>query len=115
MDDIIISSNDIDSHLNKLQMGHNLRLKPSKCKILTGKIQYLGCEICINQVAPINKNIDVVNNLKILDSRKAVRSFLSTLIYNRRFILDFSKRAINLTNLTKENGVLNGHLRPRMI
>lgn len=111
VDDIIISSNDIESHLNKLQMvfdrlrEHNLRLKPSKCKILTDKIQYLGYEICRNQVAPINKNIEVIKNFKIPTNRKEVRSFLGTLTYNRRFIPDFSKRAIHLTNLTKENGV----------
>lgn len=80
---------------------HNLKLKLSKCKILSDKIQYLGHEIYNGQVAPINKNIEVIKKFKVSNNHKAVRNFLGTSTYNKRFIPDLSKRAINLTNLTK--------------
>lgn len=110
VDDIIVASKDIDSHFEKLKVvfnrlkQHNLKLKPSKCIFLNTSIQYLGFEISKGQVFPINKNIEVIKQFKIPNSRKAVRSYLGTLGFYRRFIPDFSKRTIHLTNLTKSTG-----------
>ena len=110
VDDIIVASKDIESHFDKLKIvfdrlkDHNLKLKPSKCIFLSTSIQYLGFEISKGQVTPVNKNIAVVKNFKIPQNRKEVRSYLGTLGFYRRFLPDFSKRTVNLTNLTKSTG-----------
>lgn len=110
IDDIVVSSKDIASHLEKLNTvfsklrEHKLRLKPSKCTFLSTSIEYLGFQISKGQVAPINKNIEVIKNFKVPSSRKALRSFLGTVNFYRRHIPDFSKRTLHLTDLTRDNG-----------
>lgn len=110
IDDIVVSSKDIASHLEKLNAvfsklrEHKLRLKPSKCTFLSTSIQYLGFQISKGQVAPINKNVEVIKNFQVPNSRRALRSFLGTINFYRRHIPDFSKRALHLTELTKDNG-----------
>lgn len=109
VDDIVIASNTIDSHLEKLKLVfnrlliHNLRLKPSKCNFLKESITYLGFVVSQGKIFPENKNIEIVEKFKIPTCRKHVRSFLGCVNYYRKFIPDFSKRSIHLTNLTKES------------
>ena len=108
LDDIIVSSCDTESHLVKLRevfnllRQHNLKLKPSKCHFLKKKIQYLGFEISSGQSAPINKNIEVIKNFAVPNSRKSLRSFLGAANFYRKYLPNFSKRTKTLTDLTKE-------------
>lgn len=108
VDDIVIASDTIDSHLEKLKLVfnrlllHNLKLKPSKCNFLKESITYLGYVVSQGKIFPDQKNVEIVENFKIPTCRKHVRSFLGCVNYYRKFIPDFSRRSINLTNLTKE-------------
>lgn len=110
IDDIAVASKDIKSHFHKLDLvfnklrQHNLRLKPSKCSFFKSSIVFLGFKVENGQISPTNKNVEVINKFKVPNSRKLVRSFLGTLNYYRKFVPDFAKRSINLTNLTKEKG-----------
>lgn len=108
IDDIIISSDNIDNHFPKLQkvfdrlIKNKLKLKPSKCTFLTDTIKYLGFVISKGQVFPDNKNIDTINNFKIPKNKTDVQSFLGCINYYRKFIPEISNRSFHLTNLTKD-------------
>lgn len=109
LDDIIIASHSKETHFEKLKLvfdrlkQHNLKLKPDKCAFLKTKIKYLGFQISDGKVFPDNDNIASVQNFKIPNSRKDVRSFLGLTGFYRKFIDNYSKIALPLTNLTKES------------
>ena len=110
IDDICISSTDIDSHFEKLSLvfdrlrQHNLKLKPSKCHFLKTEITFLGFKIKEGKIFPASKNIEVVSKIKRPKSKKDVRSLLGCVGFYRKFFSDYSQRTFHLTNLLKGKG-----------
>ncbi|GBO00247.1 Retrovirus-related Pol polyprotein from transposon 17.6 [Araneus ventricosus] len=113
IDDIIIASKSVEDHLSKLGIvfkrliDANLRVKPSKCSFLQKKVTYLGQTVSEGQVFPDTKNLDSIRKAVPPKNRKQVRSFLGLTGFYRRFIPNYSKTALPLTNLTKENVPFN--------
>jgi len=109
LDDIVVASDTIDSHLDKLQLVfdrlklHRLKLKPSKCIFIKQEIEFLGYVVSGSSLKPKSKNLETIKNFKIPSSKRDVRSFLGAVNYYRRLIPDLSKRSVNLTNLTKDD------------
>lgn len=109
LDDIIVASDTEQSNLDKLQIVfdrlklHRLKLKPSKCVFLKQEIEFLGFVVSGTTLKPKSKNLETINRFKVPKSKKDVQSFLGAINYYRRLIPDFSKRAVTLTNLTKNS------------
>ncbi|KAJ0177013.1 hypothetical protein K1T71_007022 [Dendrolimus kikuchii] len=109
LDDIVIYSADLNSHINNLKAvfnrlrSFNLKLQPEKCEFLRKEVAYLGHIIGEDGVKPNPDKIKAVTNYPIPQSPKDIKSFLGLVSYYRRFIPDFAKLAKPLTSLLKKD------------
>lgn len=109
IDDIIVSSQTIPEHLEKLEIlfkrlkEHGLKLKPSKCKFLQKTIKYLGFKIGDGKVVPDEQNLQTIGKFQIPSNKKQVRAFLGLTGFYRRFIQNYAEKALPLTELTKQD------------
>ena len=108
LDDIIIFSNTLESHLQKLEKlferlkEYNLKLKPSKCHFLKDQIKYLGHVVSQNGIHTDPDKVAAVKSWPIPKNVKTVQQFLGFVGFYRRFIQDFAKIARPLTILLKD-------------
>lgn len=106
LDDILIFSEDIDSHRRTVQevlerlRKHHLYLNPKKCKFHRETIEYLGLIISHNQIEMDPKKVEAVRSWPEPTSKKKLQSFLGFINFYRRFIKDFAKHARPLHQLT---------------
>jgi hypothetical protein len=107
IDDIIAFSPTFEQHLldlktifDRLQQA-NLSLKPSKCEFGKDKIKFLGHEVSAKGISPVDDKIKIINEAQPPTTVKGVRQFLGLAGYYRKHILNFSKIAAPLTDLTK--------------
>lgn len=105
LDDIIIFSDDIDGHLERLDAvfgrlaEYNLKLKPPKCEFFKTKTTYLGHVVSADGIEADPAKTEAVKTWPIPKSVKEVRKFLGFVGYYRRFVKDFSKIARPLNDL----------------
>ena len=92
LDDIVIFSKDLASHLKRLEAVFRkleeagLKLKPSKCELLLGQLAYLGHVISAEGVATDESKIEAIKNWSTPTTVTDVRSFLGFMGYYHRFI-----------------------------
>src|SRR6266576_2771270 len=107
MDDICTYSKGFDAGLEALEKTFktlrriNLKLKTAKCEFLEEEIQLLGHKISKDGIKTLEKNIEAIRSFPRPRTKKQVRSFLGSCGYYRKFIKNFSKLCVHLTNLTK--------------
>jgi len=96
LDDIIIYSQDIDTHLDRLDAvfkrlaDFNLKVKPSKCEFFMKETTYLGHVVSEDGIKADPKKINSVKNWPTPKSVKEVRQFLGFAGYYRKFIKGFA-------------------------
>ena len=107
LDDILVYSKTLEDHqrhvsqvLNCLE-ARDLRLKPEKCEFHKEEVDFLGFIVGRNGIRIDPQKLEAVSKWPIPTTIKEVQSFLGFVNYNRKFIRDYSKKAIPLTNLTK--------------
>uniref|UniRef100_A0A453EC58 Reverse transcriptase domain-containing protein n=2 Tax=Aegilops tauschii subsp. strangulata TaxID=200361 RepID=A0A453EC58_AEGTS len=111
IDDILIHSEDEDSHLSLLQQvfqllqKHSLKVKLSKCSFAQPKLVYLGHEISGDGVRTDHKNILAVQQWPVPSNIKEVRGFLGLAGYYRKFVRGFAVTSRPLTDLLKKGVV----------
>ena len=109
LDDILIYSPDIETHLQHLRIifqrlkEANLKLKESKCSFFKAHIQYLGHLISGNGIEPVPEKLQDMEAMPPPKTPKEVRQFLGLVGYYRKFVPRFSDIARPLTNLTKKD------------
>ncbi|XP_073731162.1 retrovirus-related Pol polyprotein from transposon opus [Misgurnus anguillicaudatus] len=110
IDDIIVYSPDIQTHLHHLQLIFNslhtagLTLNLKKCKFIHSSLDYLGHTITAEGV---KVNVDKVEAVKMFPpptSLKELQRFLRLAAWYHRFISDFSTKAAPLHALKKKGG-----------
>jgi len=108
LDDIIVFSRDLDTHLKRLDMvlgrlrQANLKLKPSKCCLLQRKVEFLGYKVSAGGIDTDPRKIEAVVNWPTPSKLKEVRGFLGLCGYYQRFVEDFSEIAAPLHALQKK-------------
>ena len=79
-----------------------MKLNPSKCRLATKEVKYLG-HIVSKQGLKVNpENIDKIKNCQRPTNVKQVRSALGMMGYYRKFILGYAKIAQPLNDLLKK-------------
>ena len=109
LDDILIYSPDIETHLQHLRIifqrlkEAKLKLKESKCSFFKAHIQYLGHLISGDGIEPVPEKLQDMKAMPPPKTPKEVRQFLGLVGYYRKFVPRFSDIARPLTNLTKKD------------
>jgi len=109
LDDIIVFSKDLDSHLERLEevlsrlQKAGLKLKPSKCKLFADKVHYLGHVVSAAGVETDDTKISAVKQWPIPKHKKDVRAFLGTCGYYRRFIHHYAEISRPLSQLSSKH------------
>ena len=108
LDDIIVFSRDLDTHINRLDMvldrlkQANLKLKPSKCCLLQRKVEFLGYKVSAGGIETDTRKVEAVVNWPTPSKLKEVRGFLGLCSYYRRFVEKFSEIAAPMHALQKK-------------
>nr|CAD2195887.1 unnamed protein product [Meloidogyne enterolobii] len=109
IDDILVHSEDFESHIETLNDVFNrlekagLKLKAEKCKFLENKCIYLGHELTKEGYKPSLTNSEVIKNFSIPTNVKEVKRFLGLTSFFRKFISNFASIAWPLNDLTRGN------------
>ena len=108
LDDIIILGRTMEENLERLDealgrlQAANLKLKPSKCKLLQREVLFLGHIVSSEGARPNPKLVETVCQWNPPQDRRGVQQFLGLCNYYRRFVPNFSAIASPLTELTSK-------------
>ena len=104
LDNILIYSKNPGDHekhvrevLKRLR-EHKLYAKPSKCAFFKDSLEYLGHVVAPDGIKPNPTLVRAIVDFPQPDNLKALQSFLGMTNFYRRFIKDYSWRALPLTN-----------------
>jgi len=81
----------------------NLTLKPKKCQLGYGEIDFLGHTIMDEKIRPREESVNKIIDMPRPNTKKQVRSFLGAINYYRKFIPNCAEMMKPLTDLTKKN------------
>lgn len=109
MDDILIATEDSETHMKTLAevfrrlVVNKLELRLDKCEFLQSQIKYLGYIVTGESIRPDDKGIQAVKEFPIPKKVRDVQSFLGLCSYFRRFVKDFSIKAKPLYDLVRKD------------
>ena len=108
LDDVIVKSDDFDSHIVHLRSVFerirkaNLKLSPKKCVLFQQQVQFLGHVVTKDGIATDVKKVEAVQNWPVPKTVKEVRSFLGLCSYYRKFVKSFATIAKPLHQLSEK-------------
>jgi transposase InsO family protein len=109
LDDILVYSQTLEEHKVHVRQvleclaKADLRLKPEKCEWHKDEVEFLGYVVGRYGVKMSEKKIQVVKDWPTPTSVKGIQEFLGFVNFNRRFIKDYSTKALPLTRLTRKD------------
>jgi transposase InsO family protein len=109
LDDILVYSKTLEEHITHVTEvlecleQADLQLKPEKCEWHKEEVEFLGFIVGRNGVKMSPTKIAVVKSWKTPTTAKQIQEFLGFVNFNRRFIKDYSKKALPLTKLTRKD------------
>lgn len=113
LDDIIVFSKDLDSHLGRLEevlirlARAGLKLKPSKCTLFAKRVHYLGHVVSDKGVETDASKVETVRNWPKPRHKTDVRAFLGTCGYYRRYIANYSEISRPLSQICSKHSLFN--------
>ena len=116
LDDILVYSKNKEEHEQHLRQvlqrlkDNQLYARLSKCTFFTNSIEYLGHIVDGDGLRPNPQLIQALMDFPQPRTLKELQSFLGLANYYRKFIANFSKIALPLTDATRNN--MQGNLRP---
>ena len=112
LDDILIFSPDMETHLKHLRTlferlrNADLKLKEVKCNFLKKHIQYLGHIISGEGITPVQEKLESIQKMLPPRNPKEVKQFLGLIGYYRKFVPHFLDLARPLNALTQKETTL---------
>ena len=109
LDDILIYSPDMETHLEHLRKlfiklrEADLKLKEVKCNFLKKHIQYLGHIVLGKGITPMPEKLACIKEMPPPKTPKEVKQFLGLIGYYRKFMPRFSDLARPLNALTRKD------------
>lgn len=109
LDDIVIFSHSWEEHIGHLHevliriKAAGLTIQPDKCTLAHSETQYLGYVLGHGVIRPQVGKVEAIKTAERPRTKKEVRAFLGLVGWYRRFISNFSDRAVALTALTKKD------------
>ena len=107
MDDVLLSTPPWEEHvlsLDRLLAGcreANLSVRPTKCFLGCREISFLGHFLGRGNLSPEEDKVDKIRKAPRPTTKKELRSFLGLVGYYRKFVANYSKLALPLTDKTK--------------
>jgi hypothetical protein len=107
LDDILIYSNNVKDHERHVRMvlerlrKHQLYGKLSKSTFFTTEIEYLGHIVSPGEIRPNPSLVKAIQQFPRPESIKSLQSFLGLANYYRKYIPDYSKLVVPLTNVLR--------------
>ena len=113
LDDIIFWANDFNTLLDRMDkvfkrcetMG--LKLNLEKCCFAQPSVKFLGNIVSSAGVSPCTSSVEAIQKMKPPTDVKSVRRFLGCTGFFRKFVKDYAKHALPLTNLTRKEAVFD--------
>ena len=111
MDDIILYSQDFDTHMRHLEAVFQrlaqagLKLRPDKCQFALPHIQYLGHILSADGISPSPDKIKAVQDYPTPKTVKDLRAFLGLSGYYRKFVQSYASISAPLYALTKKGAI----------
>lgn len=108
LDDILVYSKDLDSHIGHVKIVLNLlkenqlSAKPSKCTFHTRSVKFLGYILSDQGISMDPGKVQAIVDFPEPKTLTQLRSFLGLANFYRGFIPGFSEKVKHLTNLTKK-------------
>ena len=108
VDDILIYSKSEEEHEQHLRAAlqvlreHHLYAKWSKCEFWMTEVKFLGHVVSKEGISVDPTKMEAVLNWNRPKNVSEIRSFLGLAGYYRRFVKDFSRKAVPLTQLTRK-------------
>ena len=109
LDDILVFSPDIVSHLGHLRLlferltTTDLKLKEVKCNFLKRHIRYLGHIALEEGIAPLLEKLNNIQKMLPPKTPKEIKQFFGLIGYYRKFVPRFSDLARPLNALTRKD------------
>ena len=109
LDDILVFSPDMISHLKHLRLlserlrTADLKLKEVKCNFLKRHIQYLGHIVSGEGITPLLEKLNTIQKMLPPKTPKEIKQFLDLIGYYRKFGPRFSDLARPLNALTRKD------------
>ena len=108
VDDVLEHTFDWPEHIQEMERlfkrfrSANLTVKPSKCFIGFGSIEFVGHKIKDGKLMTLENNIEKVEKAIAPKTKKQLRSLLGLTGYYRKFIPNYAEKVKVLTDLTKD-------------
>jgi transposase InsO family protein len=109
LDDILVYSKTLEEHITHVTevleclKKADLQLKPEKCEWHKEEVEFLGYIVGRHGVKMSPTKIEVVKSWQTPTTVKQIQEFLGFVNFNRRFIKDYSLKALPLTKLTRKD------------
>ena len=111
LDDILIFSQSVEEHRKHVRLvleqliEHRLYASPKKCFSMTNEVEFLGFIVGDKGLKVNPEKTAAIQNWTLPKSISEVRGFLGLASFFRRFIKNFSRIALPLSNLTSQGNL----------
>lgn len=113
LDDILIHSKDLQTHLDTIKEvfeifdKNHLQMHPRKCHFLRKQISFLGHIVSEKGLQVDPKKVEAMVNLPEPRTIQELRSVLGLFNWYRKFIPSFAHHSLHLTELLKKDALMN--------
>jgi transposase InsO family protein len=109
LDDILISTRDIESHAKTLRLvlgrlkDHEILVKRSKCEIGVSEVEYLGHRVNKDGLQCTSEKVEAIHNAPKPQNVSELRTYLGMVTYYQKFIPNLADKFAPLYKLLRDD------------